>query len=310
MVLYVEVQEHNIMKRYTSSCWLLSSISKVMFPLSISITITHTEPSIFEVSLHFSIFDYPTLILLPIISIMGWGGCIGIMNASPYTMTPSDVSSYQMKSWSFPDKLLPGSVNKFYVEYDEGIFVTESDTAAKVVFELDNPSKTKFEFHSEHLGGQGRNIFVQPSGLQQAGPGNTDNRIDLGFVHDSCVGFYISGEEGSLHANNPPKDWMHSTLNVIGDKTLRDISLPGAHDAGMGPDFKAGTFGSDTANTKTQALTIGGQLDQGARWFDIRPVIGDGGKWLTGHYSGGPHSLGGNGEVSYHLHQYQIITMS
>ena len=46
-------------------------------------------------------------------------------------------------------------------------------------------------------------------------------------------------------------------------------------------------------NTKTQQYSIYDQARLGSRWFDVRPIIGNGGKYLTGHYSG---SLGGNGQ--------------
>lgn len=225
---------------------------------------------------------------------MGFGGCIGIINASPFTWTQTAISSYQFIQWdhSFPSTIKPGEVYKNYIERDTALFVTESDTVGKVSFTLDNPSNTQFEFVAGEY-----NIFVTPTNFDQAGGNHDNNQITVGtFLHDQCVTFYLSGEQGNLYANNPPVDWMHSTLDVIGNKTLQDIAIPGSHDAGIGPDVEYGTFGVNENNVKTQQLDIGGQLAQGVRWFDIRPVVGDGGKWLTGHYTGGSGSLGANGE--------------
>jgi hypothetical protein len=51
---------------------------------------------------------------------------------------------------------------------------------------------------------------------------------------------------------------------------------------GMSED-NGGTLLVSDANVKTQTLNIQQQLEQGIRYFDIRPVV-DGGEWFTGHY--------------------------
>ncbi|OAG08284.1 PLC-like phosphodiesterase [Paraphaeosphaeria sporulosa] len=232
---------------------------------------------------------------------MGWGGCVGIMNASPFIWTQTSQSSYQMNSWSFPGSIDPGQLSTTYIEFDQGIFTTETDTSAVVAFQLNNPSSTEIQIHSEVYRpedldnpGNVQNIYVQ---LNNFPSDQNGQRIDLGFNHDQCVTLYLTSATDSLYANSAPVNWMHATLDLIGDKTLRQIALPGAHDAGMGPDFMSGTAFSVADNTKTQATTIGGQLLQGIRWFDIRPVMGDGGQWLSGHYSDGFAGWqGGNGE--------------
>lgn len=77
--------------------------------------------------------------------------------------------------------------------------------------------------------------------------------------------------------------WMQQNLGTLGNRPLRHICMPGSHDAGMS------TFGTSTAlvspaNTVTQTTGILGQLQAGARFFDIRPVL-SGGAYFTGHYS-------------------------
>ena len=73
-----------------------------------------------------------------------------------------------------------------------------------------------------------------------------------------------------------------SYLNSLGNKKLKEISILGSHDSGMS------VFGAHTAtrpcNTLTQSQNILGQLNLGAVYFDIRPVI-SGGAYFTGHYS-------------------------
>ncbi|KAI9860060.1 MAG: hypothetical protein M1813_006408 [Trichoglossum hirsutum] len=59
--------------------------------------------------------------------------------------------------------------------------------------------------------------------------------------------------------------------------------MPASHDAGMSV-LNGHTSGSNKQDTVTQNLDISGQLNSGARYFDIRPVIASGG-FATGHYS-------------------------
>lgn len=226
---------------------------------------------------------------------MGLGGCLGIINATPFTWTQTSIESYQFLTWSFPKTIKPGEVVKQYIEWDTALFVTESDTVGKVSYGLDNPSSTSFEFVAGRPEPEHYRILVTPTNFDHAGGMHDNSQMELEFIHDECVPFYLSGEQGSLYTN-APVDWMHSTLDVIGNKTLKEITIAGSHDSGMGPDIEYSLFASEM-NTRTQEVAVGGQLIFGARWFDIRPVIGDGGKWFTGHESGGSNSQGGKGQL-------------
>jgi hypothetical protein len=76
---------------------------------------------------------------------------------------------------------------------------------------------------------------------------------------------------------------MQNSLGHWGDLTLRQICIPGSHDAGMS-EWVRGTSGSTHCNTLTQTDAIFGQLRSGARYFDIRPTI-TAKEYRTGHYS-------------------------
>lgn len=92
-----------------------------------------------------------------------------------------------------------------------------------------------------------------------------------------------------------PLSWMSDSLNLIGTKTLRQICIPGSHDAGMSV-CQNGTVGGHPCNTITQSQNILGQLNLGTRYFDLRPTI-SGGNYYTGHYTNlGISSQGANGE--------------
>jgi len=77
--------------------------------------------------------------------------------------------------------------------------------------------------------------------------------------------------------------WMSDNLFTLGNKTLRQLCMPGTHDAGMGT-FVPGTAFAAPCNTVTQTSLLLGQLQLGARYFDIRPVI-HAGQFYTGHYT-------------------------
>jgi len=78
-------------------------------------------------------------------------------------------------------------------------------------------------------------------------------------------------------------DWMQDNITLLGDKKLSDICITGSHDSGMSVS-EHGTAGGNACNTITQSNNIGKQLLLGARYFDIRPIIGSG-QFYTGHYT-------------------------
>ncbi|MDI9339776.1 MAG: hypothetical protein QM534_04330 [Sediminibacterium sp.] len=79
---------------------------------------------------------------------------------------------------------------------------------------------------------------------------------------------------------------MADNIGSLARIKLRNLCLPGAHDAGMSKRG-TGTVGAFDCNVITQYNSILGQLNLGVRYFDIRPVI-SGGEFYTGHYSNVP----------------------
>jgi hypothetical protein len=86
------------------------------------------------------------------------------------------------------------------------------------------------------------------------------------------------GEDQKLYlsyfTNYNPASWMEDTLfPAKGNLTLKDIVIPGAHDAGMSAlNGTGGIHGTsiNPCNTLTQKLNIGKQLNAGIRMFDLR----------------------------------------
>ena len=71
-----------------------------------------------------------------------------------------------------------------------------------------------------------------------------------------------------------PASWMQDILlPTKGHYTLRDIVIPGSHDAGMSVlNGIGGTVSTsiNDCNTLTQTISIGKQLNAGIRMFDLR----------------------------------------
>lgn len=93
----------------------------------------------------------------------------------------------------------------------------------------------------------------------------------------------LPGSDGDKAAAINSASWMSDNLTALGNKTLRQLCIPGTHDAGMGT-FVPGTAFAAPCNTVTQTSQLLGQLQLGARYFDIRPVI-HAGQFYTGHYT-------------------------
>ena len=108
------------------------------------------------------------------------------------------------------------------------------------------------------------------------------SKIDLGFQKDGGVSFILSGPGPSFVSSNPPTGWMQSSLSSIGSKPLREIAMPASHNSGM--NRLTHHYGGIGHNTLAQSLGVYAQAENGARYFDIRPVIREG-KFYAGHFS-------------------------
>ena len=79
-------------------------------------------------------------------------------------------------------------------------------------------------------------------------------------------------------------NWMHATYGLLSTHTLKQICMPGAHDAAMYTTQNCST-GADSCNTQTQSKTMLGMLGAGIRYFDLRPVIDSNNTLYGGHFS-------------------------
>jgi len=113
--------------------------------------------------------------------------------------------------------------------------------------------------------------------------GTMEETIDHGswdYTYDHL--FPINFDTTYLSSDN----WMERLNDTIGDRKLSQIALPASHDSGMNEEDRDGCQFASECNTITQNGDIGFQLDLGARYFDIRPMIqpdNSGIDWTTGH---------------------------
>lgn len=143
------------------------------------------------------------------------------------------------------------------------------------------------------LGGK-RGLFDNLNNIGNQIENGAGTIINSGLDVIGDLGDIIHGDDGdatgtAAAAANlgpaPPPNWMQTNLATLGDRALRNLAIPGSHDAGMSSfsdDSKTG-FATE-GNTRTQTLDLAGQLAAGSRYFDIRPVI-SGGVFRAGHYS-------------------------
>ncbi|KAF2645094.1 PLC-like phosphodiesterase [Massarina eburnea CBS 473.64] len=220
---------------------------------------------------------------------MGYGGYLTLLNGSPNDWTVSGTSSYQMDTWKWPT-VKAGTSERVYVEW--GQKGSQKDDAGEAYYNIAN-TNGKFAVKGKKPSDFMLTITLDDHATKQSPKGS---KIDLGFRHDQSVHWLMSTDEaGDWWSNSGDTvDWMHQSLGSIGNRTLKQICMPGSHDAGMSK-FDAGTIGATFANSQTQYLNIYDQLVAGSRYFDLRPVLSNG-QWKAGHYSKVEGvGIGGNG---------------
>jgi hypothetical protein len=237
----------------------------------------------------------------------GAGGDINLVNFTPYDWELKYSHSYRMK-WD-PSDIIPSGTNyKQYVEYSD--WRDDGDCAAEAIYELvGSPYPASFTVLARQT--HGKRIQIQyHDHLSSLGiPENSS--VDLGFDWDGGVLFMLSGDGARPYiGSNPPIAWMQATLPTIGEKPLREISMPLSHDSGMSEISARPWFSGVWHNTCTQDATLGEQLQYGARWFDIRPFSRNG-EWFTGHFSvsiGNNHIGGAGRSIDNIVHDINTFT--
>ncbi|PGH35768.1 hypothetical protein GX50_01351 [[Emmonsia] crescens] len=242
---------------------------------------------------------------LPLVDIGGdsMHGYFTLVNGSPYNWILTNNHSYSMDQWKWHDVPAGESVQ---CEWQFAEAFNIEDDKGEAYYKLEGTDKT-FQIWARYYRDDPNNNFhlrVLYDGLETKDvPKGTSldypTRGGLGDMR--AINWVLSGseKEGYWSSHSPPIAWMSSILPIIGDRKLKHVCMPGSHDAGMSK-LDGHTQFSNEGNTLTQYLNVYDQLRRGSRYFDVRPAIGNGGKYLTGHYSKidvlGIGWQGGNGE--------------
>ncbi len=231
---------------------------------------------------------------------MGQDSRMVLINNTPYDWTRSNMHSYQMHGWEFPEKINAYTSVGIYIEWDENIFHHSKDDAGDVTYSFDERKDSsgndiKELFSIKCSNGSEKNTKINISKITRAVASNKTDSLSLEWRQDSVMNFGITGDrDGYQVMGDNFSNWMADSLSVFGNRKLKNMTLLGSHDAGMS-ESGASTVGATAYNTVTQTKDIEGQLHLGARYFDIRPVI-SGGQFYTGHYNLSPDA-GANGQI-------------
>ncbi|XP_066901756.1 uncharacterized protein [Halyomorpha halys] len=235
-----------------------------------------------------------TLILLLIFvgfSFAGEGGYVYLVNLSGSDWKQTHIESNSM-NWKFPALLKNGESELVYVEFKDFLFLSHSQ--AQVDYELVGTGGKSFQILAS--GKIFKSLAIYYNNLEVNGKPK-GWVCEIGWKHDGDNNVIIIGKNGRYTGTClDGSNWMKNNMDVLGSRTLRQISIAGSHDSGMFRLDGGTAFGTD-CNVLTQYFNFWMQLKQGIRYFDIRPVIGNGGKYHTGHYNHIPGSWqGGNGQ--------------
>lgn len=182
-----------------------------------------------------------------------------------------------------------GESAQFDIWYLQGAGISDEDSAGEAYYQLEGTTRT-FYVSTDYVEGMKpplrTRIVYHSLPTMDFGPSGT---LDLGMPtkYDGVAQSWVltgSDNYGFIGRKAPPVAWMASIRDIIGERKLKYVCIPGSHDAGMST-IDGRTTLADWANTQTQWLDIYGQLVRGSRWLDIRPCLGNGGKHMLCHYT-------------------------
>ncbi len=99
-------------------------------------------------------------------------------------------------------------------------------------------------------------------------------------------------EKVAIYNTSHTINWMQDILVLHPNARLKDISIPGAHDAGV-YQLNNCLLGN-ACNVQTQYLDMKNMLESGVRIFDVRPVYKDGVFWT--YHASGCNGIGCDGD--------------
>ena len=181
-----------------------------------------------------------------------------------------------MNLWHFPDTIKAHTCVRIAIEW-QLCNVDRRKDSGEVTYKLDGKA-CSFRIEAKN------SLLKVNMGTVTTENFPTDAVIELGWKTDKAVAFMLSENSAGKYmvAKANGANWMRENLHILGNRTLDSICITGSHDAGMSKQEKEDK--PIDRSTLTQTVSVGKQLEYGARYFDIRPVIVANGEYATGHY--------------------------
>ncbi|KND91669.1 PI-PLC X-box domain-containing protein [Tolypocladium ophioglossoides CBS 100239] len=209
---------------------------------------------------------------------------ITIVNLTPHRFKLDHTHSYQMDEFDFGD-IPQGHARQNTAHYTERAGANPVDDNGEAYFNIEGTDKRFVIRATTHIPDHyWRRTVVDLSGMgmgqrEYLDPGK-ESPVTLVITGSNDYGFITSIRHG-------PGNWMRGIYDVIKDRKIQHVIMPGTHDSGMSRiSGKIASIGIPS-NTQTQGINIYDQLRAGARWFDLRiatvhkvPNEGDYGFWV------------------------------
>lgn len=192
---------------------------------------------------------------------------VTIVNLTPHRFKLDSTHSYQMDTFDWGD-IPSGRSRQNIAHYTERAGANQVDTNGEAYYSIEGTDKKFVIRATTHVPDRHpRRTVIDLSGMGLGQREYLDPRpevpVTLVITGSGSHGFMASLNHGT-------GNWMKQIYDVIKDRPLQHIVMPGTHDAGMSTISNQITSIGSKANTQTQALNIYDQLRVGARWFDLR----------------------------------------
>lgn len=203
--------------------------------------------------------------LNPVVGALSTKFYITVVNLTPHRFRLDGAHSYQMPTFDFGD-VPQGRSRQNTVKY-RGTWATKDD-AGEAYYRVDGTDKTFALRVKSHVpDAHPRRVVLDLSGMrlgqrEYVFPG-AETGVSLVITGSERFGFQASLTHG-------PGNWMRNMYDVIRNRLVRHLVLPGTHDSGMSRISNRMVSLGSAANTQTQGINVHDQLRAGARWFDLR----------------------------------------
>ncbi|KAM0247239.1 hypothetical protein ACHAQJ_009924 [Trichoderma viride] len=192
---------------------------------------------------------------------------ITIVNLTPHRFILQNTHSYQMDVFDWGD-VPQGHARQNTVVYTNKFGASPVDDNGEAYYAIDGTNQTFTVRATTHIpDANPLRTVIDTSGMDQGQREYLDpaeqSPVTLVITGSDSYGFITSIKYG-------PGNWMKNIYDVIKDRQIQHVVMPGTHDSGMSTISGKILGGGISENTQTQGISIYDQLYAGARYFDLR----------------------------------------